>query len=73
MIISIKVHPNSQKQDVVKINDNEYKVELKEKAKNNKANIELITLIARYFKTDFSNVKIKSGLTSRKKLVEVKI
>lgn len=71
MIIKIKVKPNSSKQEIVKINEDEYSVYLKEKAERNKANIELMNLLARYFKVPVSKIFIR-GRTSRQKLVEVK-
>lgn len=38
-------------------------------AQNNKANISLIKLLSKYFNVPKSNVKIKSGLKSRRKVV----
>ena len=71
MIISIKVKPKSGKQEVIKIDDNSYLVYLKSEAENNKANIELIDLVAKYFNTSHNNIKIKRGLRSRNKELEI--
>lgn len=68
MIIKVKVYPKSGRQDIVKINGLEYKVYLKSSPEKNKANVELCKLLQRYFKR---KVRIKSGLTSRNKIVEV--
>ena len=68
MIIKVKVHPNSNKQEIIN-KENKYEVYLKEKAENNKANLELIKLLSKYFN---SKVSIKSGLKSRKKIIKVK-
>jgi len=73
MIIKIKVKPRSSEQKIIKISEKEYLVYLKAPPENNKANIELITLVAKYFKVPSSNVRIKAGMISRKKLVEVKV
>jgi len=67
MIIKIKVKPHSGKQEVIK-EGKMYNVFLKSIPENNKANIELIKMLKRYFKKE---VKIKSGFTSRDKTVEV--
>jgi len=67
MKIKIKVKPQSRRQEVVKKGD-EYFVSLKSAPENNKANIELVKLLEKYFDKD---VKIKSGLKSRKKVVEI--
>jgi uncharacterized protein len=72
MIIKIKVRPNSDKQETKKINDLEYYVNLKERVEDNKANIELLKLLKRYFNNEFQNIKIIKGKTSRKKIIEIK-
>jgi len=68
MIINIKVKPGSSEQKIKKISETEYEIKLKEKAENNKANLKLIRLLKKYFNAE---IKIKSGLKSRKKIVEV--
>jgi uncharacterized protein (TIGR00251 family) len=68
MIINIKVKPNSGKQEIVKT-DKEYVIYLKSVPEDNNANIELIKMLKNYFKKE---VRIKSGFTSRKKVVEIK-
>jgi len=67
MIISVKVKPNSGKQEVEEKNGS-YIISLKSSPENNKANVELVKLLQKYFK---SPVKIKSGFTSRNKIVEI--
>ena len=67
MIIKIRVKPNSSKQGVIKGNSG-YIVHLKSRPENNKANLEIVKLLKRYFG---KQVQIKSGLTSRNKTVEV--
>ena len=67
MKIKIKVKPNSGEQSVQKKGD-EYLVKLKSSPENNKANLELLKVLKKYFGKE---VKIKSGFTSRKKIVEI--
>ncbi len=67
MKLKIKVKPSSGKQEIEKKEDY-YLVHLKSPAEDNKANVELIKILKRYFKKD---VKIKSGFTSRNKFVEI--
>lgn len=69
MIIRVKVKPNSGKEEVVKISDKEYFVYLKKRAEENKANVELCKLLQRYFKKP---VRIKTGIASRNKTMEIK-
>ena len=67
MKIKVKVHPNSSKEDIRKTN--EYlEVWLKEKPIDSKANVKLLKMLRKYFRKP---VKIKSGFTSRIKVVEV--
>jgi len=68
MIINIKVKPNSGKQEIKKITDNEFVVNVKSSASEGKANMELLKLLTKFFK---KKIKIKSGLNSRKKIIEI--
>jgi len=68
MKINVKLHPNSSKLEIKKIQKDNYEVWIKEKPQDNKANFELIKMLKKHFKKP---VKIKSGFTSRKKIVEV--
>jgi len=68
MKIKIKVRPNSGKQEIIKTGE-KYAVSLKEKAEHNKANLELLKLLKRYFKKE---VRIISGLKNRNKIVEIR-
>lgn len=67
--IKIKVRPNSTEQKIENKKDF-YFVNLKSRPESNKANLELVNLLQRYFKKE---VKMKSGFTSRNKIVEVDV
>lgn len=67
MNIKIKVKPNSGEQSIEQKEDF-YIVKLKSAPENNKANLELVKLLRKYFK---KQVKIKSGFSSRDKIVEL--
>lgn len=67
--IKVKVKPNSGKQEIVENeNSDGYIVSLKSAPENNKANIELIKILEKHLK---KKIKIKSGFTSKNKLIEV--
>lgn len=68
MGIRVKVKTGSKKQEILKTEEG-YRVCLKEKAENNKANLELLGLLKRYFGKE---VRIARGLKSRNKVVEIK-
>lgn len=76
MKIAIKVKPGSKEQKISKQTDmfgNElYEIKLKSLPKDGEANKELIDLLAKEFKTAKSNIQIKSGLSSRSKVVFIK-
>ena len=68
MILNIRVKTNSGKQEINKISEGKYLVNLKSFPENNKANLELIKLLKKEFK---KNIKIIKGIKSRKKIIEV--
>jgi len=74
MILKIKVQPNSGRQEIIKISEEEYKVFLTKSPENNKANEQLIKLLKKHFalKRDSPrDLKIIKGRTSRNKIIEV--
>ncbi len=68
MKIKIKVKPNSPKSEIIKEGE-EYIAHLKSSPVDNKANVELLKLSKKFFNAD---AKIKSGFTSKIKIIEVK-
>ncbi|MBI1936277.1 DUF167 domain-containing protein [Candidatus Woesearchaeota archaeon] len=63
------VRPNSRESRIESFDAaaNTYKISLKSKPKDNKANIELVNLLSRHLK---KRIKISSGLRSREKIIE---
>ena len=70
--LQIKVKPNSNKQKIQNLENNNYLVCLKSPPENNKANSELINLLSKYFSVPIASIKIKRGMHSNKKVVEVR-
>ena len=68
MIIQVKVFPNSGKEEIIKIGENDYRVYLKKPAEDNKANIALLKFLKRHFKV---GAKIIKGLTSKNKIIKI--
>jgi len=68
MKLKVKLHPNSSREKIEKISDSEYEVWLKDKPVDNRANVKLVKVLKKYFGKE---VEIKSGFTSRMKVVEV--
>lgn len=71
MIIKVKVKPNSKEEKIEKTGENEYKIDVKEPAEDNKANIRVVNLLSKTLNTSYKNIKVKNP-TSRDKIIEVK-
>jgi hypothetical protein len=69
--ISVTVQPNSRSVTVAKISENEFRAAVREPARDGKANLALVDLLARYFGISKSRVKILRGHSSRRKIVEL--
>lgn len=69
--LRIKVKPNSKKQDIQTREDGSLVVYLKSPPVDGKANAELIKLLADKFNVAKSSIQIKSGASSRQKLIEI--
>ncbi|NES66385.1 MAG: DUF167 domain-containing protein [Okeania sp. SIO2D1] len=70
-IFKVKVKPNSQQQSIEVEVDGSFKVCLKSPPVDGKANQELIKLLAKKFNVKKSEITIKSGLSSKNKLIEI--
>lgn len=68
MKIEVNVKTNKKESKIVNQEGNIFFIELKAKPKENKANIELIKLLSKYFK---KSVVFVSGLKSKKKILEI--
>jgi uncharacterized protein (TIGR00251 family) len=77
MIISIKVYPSSRKNEMTIEQDLTgnllYKIHTTQVAESGKANKFVIELLVEHFKVAKRDVKILQGLTSRNKIIEVKL
>ncbi|PAX59950.1 DUF167 domain-containing protein [Brunnivagina elsteri] len=71
MQIRVKVKPNSKILRIIEEEDNSLTIYLKSPPVDGKANQELIKVLAERFDVSKSRITIKSGLSSRQKLVEI--
>ena len=69
MRLKIRVHPNSSQEKIEKREDCSLEVWMKEKAIDNKANLQLIKILKKRFNNP---VEIRNGFTSRNKIIEIK-
>lgn len=70
-IITVEVKPNSKEVKVEKINDNVFKVRLSATPIGGRANKQLIEIMSDYFKVSKSQIEIKSGKTSKTKVLVI--
>ncbi|MEH2090393.1 DUF167 domain-containing protein [Nostoc sp.] len=68
---TVKVKPNSKQQRIEEQPDGSLTVYLKSPPVDGKANEELIKLLADKFDVPKSYIRIKSGFSSRQKLMEI--
>lgn len=71
MRIYIKVIPRSSKSEIIKISEGDYKAKITAVPENNKANEMLVEMLADYFNTSKSLVKIVGGKTARTKIIDI--
>jgi uncharacterized protein (TIGR00251 family) len=71
MLVSVRVKPNSKNPRIEQAEDGTLTAYLKSPPIQGKANQELIARLAESFGVPKSRLRIKSGLASRTKLVEI--
>lgn len=71
-IIQIKVKPNSRASLLEQKEDGTWLAQIKSPPVDGKANEELLALVAKHFKRPKSDVSIKSGGSTRIKLVQIR-
>ena len=71
MIIRIMVKTRSSNPHVEDFGGGNLLVYLSSEPENNEANIELIKMLSKHYGTHWKNIKIKSGMTNKNKLVEI--
>jgi uncharacterized protein len=72
-VIQIKVKPNSRASVLEQKEDGTWLAQIKSPPVNGKANEELIALVAKHFKCRKSDVSIKTGGSSRVKLIQIQL
>ncbi len=71
MKIFVKVKPKTKEEKVLKIDDINFKVQVKEPAEKGKANRAVIRVLADYFSISQSDIEIVSGSTSKTKIIQI--
>jgi uncharacterized protein (TIGR00251 family) len=72
MILKVKVIPRAKKAEIIELAKDFLKIKLSSPPIKNKANKELIELLSEYYHVSKKVIKIKQGIHSRDKLIEIK-
>lgn len=73
MKIFVKAKSRSKMENVAKIDEFHFIVSVKEQPSDGKANVAIQRALADYFHIPRANIAIISGLSSRQKIIELKI
>ena len=71
MIINLRVVPDSKVETLEKLTPVSYKLKIREKAMEGRANIAVIATLSSHFNVKKANIKIIKGTTSRDKVIEI--
>ncbi len=71
MKINIQARPGAREELIEKIDENNFRVWVKEPPVQGKANVAIIKALAQFFGVSQSQVRIVSGYTSRAKIIEI--
>ena len=71
MNIKVMVKSKSPNPRVEDFGGGNYLIYVSAEPENNEANMEVISLLSKHFGVPWKNIKIKSGLTNKNKLIEV--
>ena len=71
MFISVRVHPNATRNEVVGFSDEVWQVKVSAPPVKGKANKELITFLAKVLGVGKSSLSIAKGHTSRNKVIAI--
>lgn len=71
MRVKVKIITNSSQAEIIPQPDGDLKIKVKSAPVDNKANIEMIKLLAKYYKVSPSQISIIRGKTAKNKLIKV--
>jgi uncharacterized protein (TIGR00251 family) len=69
--IAVIVKPNTKSPGVIQLSERDYRVAVREPARDGKANRAVIELLAHHLGVPKSQIKILRGQSSRNKIVEI--
>jgi uncharacterized protein (TIGR00251 family) len=73
IVMQIKVKPRARNSELQQMSDGTWVARLKSPPVDDKANAELVALVAEHFRCGKAAVSIKSGASGRMKLVKIEV
>jgi len=71
MLIKVKVFPQANKSEIIKVGDDRFEVYVKAKPIKGLANREVVEVLAGYFKVPLEKVRLLRGFKQRNKIFEI--
>jgi uncharacterized protein len=71
MLIKVKAFPNSKKTEIIQKSSDSFDVYIKEKPKNNEANLAVFEVLTDYFHIKHSQIRLIKGAKERNKIFEI--
>lgn len=71
MIIRVTVKTKSSSPRIEDFGGGNLLIYVSSEPENNEANLEVISMLSKHYRVSYKNIKIKSGLTNKNKLIEV--
>jgi len=72
MLIKVKAFPNSKTTEVIQKSSDNFDVKVKEKPKNNEANLAIFQSLAKHFNIKQSQIRLIKGGKEKNKIFEIK-
>ena len=71
MIVKVMVKPHSPNPRIEDFGGGNFLIYVSSEPENNEANLEVISMLSKHFGVPYKNIRIKSGLMNKNKLIEV--
>ncbi len=71
MKLFIKAIPNASKDQIIKIDESNFKIKTTKPPEDGKANKAVIEILANYLNVKKNQIKIISGINSQKKIIQI--
>ena len=71
LIIRVKVKPNARESSLERLSDGSWLARVRSPPTDGRANVELLALVAEHFRRPKAAVSLKSGASSRTKLIRI--